>query len=464
MKRILAAVAVLPLVWACSRKPAVPPGELADVRRPAEEWLRDESVRLLQEYVRIDTTAASGELEGAEFFRRFFECEEIETEVVCPAPGRCNVLARVPGRRRDGALLLLNHIDVVDAYPSYWKEAQPFEGKLDKGFLYGRGVYDMKSLGLAQALALVKLQRKGIVPESDILFLAEADEELGQKWGARWLLENRPEWFSGVAQVLNEGGTTEVILREPVFWGIETLQAGYALAEFETTDEPALKAFSAKHKKIPASTSEPHPHVVMGFDMIANRLTPPLTDLLRHLDRVRGDPAELAILPNRYGSFLEPRADWSRIYRHPAQPDRSRMYVAISVPPGVSPGGFLQPILEEARQSGFKVLTTMIGEVGAASPYPTPFTDLLKRVTEARYPGVPFGPIPTYGGYTTSTLLRQKGIPTYGFQPIVTNITDTARRHGNDERIYLRDYVNGVSLLSEVVEEYAKFPPASAAH
>ena len=106
----------------------------------------------------------------------------------------------------------------------------------------------------------------------------------------------------------------------------------------------------------------------------------------------------------------------------------------------------------------------MIGEVGAASPYPTPFTDLLKRVTEARYPGVPFGPIPTYGGYTTSTLLRQKGIPTYGFQPIVTNITDTARRHGNDERIYLRDYVNGVSLLSEVVEEYAKFPPASAAH
>ena len=143
MKRILAAAAVLPLVWACSRKPAVPPGELADVRRPPEEWLRDESIRLLQEYVRIDTTAASGEVDGAEFFRRLFECEEIEAEVVCPAPGRCNVLARVPGRRRDGALLLLNHIDVVDAYAPYWKQAQPFEGKLEKGFLYGRGVYDM---------------------------------------------------------------------------------------------------------------------------------------------------------------------------------------------------------------------------------------------------------------------------------------------------------------------------------
>ena len=120
------------------------------------------------------------------------------------------------------------------------------------------------------------------------------------------------------------------------------------------------------------------------------------------------------------------------------------MYVTISVPPGLSPGGFLQPILDDARKNGLTVLTTMIGEAAVASPYPTPFTDLLKRVTEAHYPGLPFGPAPTYGGYTTSTLLRQRGIPTYGYQPIVMNITDAARRHGNDERVFLRDYLNGV--------------------
>ncbi len=387
--------------------------------------------------MRIDTTAARGEVEGAEFFRRLFECEEIETEVVCPAPGRCNVLARVPGRRRDGALLLLNHIDVVDAYAPYWKSAQPFEGKLEKGFLYGRGVYDMKSLGLAQALALVQLQRKGIVPETDILFLGEADEELGQKWGARWLLENRPDWFSGVAQVLNEGGTTEVILREPVFWGIETLQAGYALAEFETPDEPALKAFAAKHKKIPAPLFRASPSRRHGIRH--DRQSP---DAAAHGFRsgtwtaCAPTPRSSRSFPTATEAFSSRARTGLQVYRHPAHPERGRMYVAISVPPGVSPGAFLQPILQEARQNGFTVLTTMIGEVGAASPYPTPFTDLLKRVTEARYPGVPFGPIPTYGGYTTSTLLRQKGIPTYGFQPIVTNITDTARRHGNDERIY----------------------------
>ncbi len=41
------------------------------------------------------------------------------------------------------------------------------------------------------------------------------------------------------------------------------------------------------------------------------------------------------------------------------------------------------------------------------------------------------------------------------------NITDAARRHGNDERIFLRDYVEGVDLLTEVVVEFATAPPTA---
>ena len=100
-------------------------------------------------------------------------------------------------------------------------------------------------------------------------------------------------------------------------------------------------------------------------------------------------------------------------------------------------------------------------EVSVASPYPTPFTELLRRVAEARFPGVPFGPFPTFGGYTTSILLRERGIPAYGFSPIPMNITDAARRHGNDERIFLRDYLTGVDLFADVLEEFALHPPAA---
>ena len=244
-------------MWAaCARKPEAPDSSASvskDVKRPAEAWLAEEPVRLLRDYVRIDTTLGRGEKEGAEFLQRFFDCEGIPAETVCPAPGRCNVLARIEGKRRDGALLLLNHIDVVDAFPQFWQESRPFEGEIRLGFLYGRGVYDMKSLAMAQALALARLKRRGIVPETDVLFVAEADEEVGQRWGMRWLLANRPEWFAGVGEVLNEGGTTEVILRDVVFWGIETLQAGYALREFEAAAEEPLARLAASHPKI-AST------------------------------------------------------------------------------------------------------------------------------------------------------------------------------------------------------------------
>lgn len=464
MKRLLAAALVAcPLYLACAREKPGParPLESDDLKRPPEEWLRQEPVRMLRDYVRIDTTAARGESEGAEFLRRFFECEGIEVETVCPAPGRCNVLARLPGRRRDGALLLLNHIDVVEAHPQYWKEAAPFEGKIRNGFLYGRGAFDMKSLGIAQALAMARLKRRGVVPETDILFLAEADEEIGQRWGTRWLLTHRPEWFAGVRQVLNEGGLTEMILRNVVFWGLETLQAGYGLLELEAASESALESLKARWPEVSGPAVDPHPHVVIGFDLLANRMASPLTDPLRHLDRVIRNPKELAILPDRFGSFLEPRMDWSPVYRHPDHLDRARRYVAVAVPPGVSPEPYLAPIREAARREGVTILTEVVSEATSASPYPTAFTELLRRVTEARWPGIPFGPLPTYGGYTTSILLRERGIPTYGYQPIPMNITDAARRHGNDERVFIRDYLEGVDLLSEVVEEFATSPTAA---
>jgi len=118
-----------------------------------------EPVRLLRDYVRLDTTDETGEQKGAEFLQRFFDCAGIETEMVCPAPRRCNLLARLPGRSREGAILLVNHIDVAGFVPSYWKESGPFEGKIKLGFLYGRGAYDMKSLGLSEALAIRNLKR-----------------------------------------------------------------------------------------------------------------------------------------------------------------------------------------------------------------------------------------------------------------------------------------------------------------
>ena len=466
MKRRIAAAAVavaLLLAAACSRrreKPAITKSEAENATRSPESWLSQEPVRLLRDYVRIDTSLERGEEKGADFLRRFFECEGIETEMICPEPTRCSLFARLPGRRREGALLLLNHIDVAPAFPTLWKEAPPFEGRIKTGYLYGRGVYDMKSIAIAQALAMRNLKRHGIVPAADVLFLAEADEEVGQKLGSRWLLAHRPELFAGVGQVVNEGGVVELVLREPRYWGIETVQAGYATAELEAATAAELTALADRWRQLHSPIVEPHPQVVEGFRLLANHLVSPLTDPLRHLDRVRRNPAELAILPDRYGSFLEARAFWSSPFPARAEPNSPfRIVLVLSTPPGMAPERYFDPILADARSHGMAVIQPFSGGTTSASPYPTPFTELLRRVTEGHFPGVPFGPLPTSGSFSTSMLFRQRGFPTYGFTPIPMNITDTSRRHRNDERVYLPDYLAGVDLFRDVLEEFALRPP-----
>ena len=229
-----------------------------------------------------------------------------------------------------------------------------------------------------------------------------------------------------------------------------------ATAELEAPTSPALVALADRWRKLHSPVVEPHPQVVEGFRLLANHLVSPLTDPLRHLDRVRKDPAELAILPDRYGSFLEARAFWSTPFPVRAGADSPyRIVLVVSTPPAMAPGDYFEPILADARSRGMQVATSFSGGTTSASPYPTPFTELLRRVTEAHFRGVPFGPLPTSGSFSTSMLFRQRGFPTYGFSPIPMNVTDSARRHRNDERVFLPDYLSGVRLFRDVLEEFA---------
>jgi acetylornithine deacetylase/succinyl-diaminopimelate desuccinylase-like protein len=451
-------------IWV-GRKPRPRAAIELDQLRSQEKWLESEPVRLLRDYVRIDTTEEKGERAGAEFLRQILECDGIETEIVCPAPERCNLLARLPGKKREGSLLLLNHIDVFSFEPQLWKESTPLGGEIKLGFLYGRGVYDMKSTAIAQALALREVKRHGIVPETDILFLAEADEEFGQKWGARWLLENRPEWFAGVRYVLNEGGVNEMILRDIRFFGVETIQTGTAWAELDGEDEEVLAGLAARWKTLEGGKVAPDSQIRSAFDLMANHTGYPLNEHLRNLDEVRNDPARMAEIPDRYGAFLEPRIFWSPVFPYPlTKPDRKRIVLVISTPPGVSPQPYLDGILADAQKSGLRASRSLASEATEASPWagpdgrPTPFLSLIRDSIEARYPGIPFGPIPSYGVYTTSALFRRKGFQTYGWTPIAVNITDASRRHANDERVFLADFLVGVEMYADFLAAFALWP------
>ncbi|PYV08681.1 MAG: hypothetical protein DMG23_12965 [Acidobacteria bacterium] len=170
---------------------------------------QDQAVRLLQKYLRIDTSNPPGnEQAAAEFFHKLFDSYGIPNTVFTYAPARANLYAVLKGDGTLRPLVLLNHMDVVRAEPRNWK-APPFSGQILNGEVYGRGALDMKDEGLLQAMVMLIAARERLPLKRDLVFLATADEEVGDA-GSAWVLKNRPDLVRGAEYLITEGGTNLV--------------------------------------------------------------------------------------------------------------------------------------------------------------------------------------------------------------------------------------------------------------
>ncbi len=178
------------------------------VQRSNEAQAPDEITRLLQEYVRIDTSNPPGDTrQAAAFLAAIFEREGIPVTRYESAPGKAIVYARLKATvtpPAGKAILLLHHMDVVPADRTQWK-TDPFAPTIQGNELWGRGSMDMKGQGVAHLMAFLRLKRERVPLARDVILLAEPDEEVGGALGARWMLAHHfaeldPEY------VIDEGG------------------------------------------------------------------------------------------------------------------------------------------------------------------------------------------------------------------------------------------------------------------
>jgi acetylornithine deacetylase/succinyl-diaminopimelate desuccinylase-like protein len=165
--------------------------------RPAE---------LLQQLIRFDTTNPPGdEAECIRFISDLLTQAGIKTTILAAKPERANVVARVPGRGTAAPLLLYGHVDVVTTANQQW-DYPPFEGRLVDGYVWGRGAVDMKG-GIAMMLsALLRAHAEGLDLPGDVVFAAVSDEEAGQGYGAKYLVETHPDLFEGIKYAIGEAG------------------------------------------------------------------------------------------------------------------------------------------------------------------------------------------------------------------------------------------------------------------
>src|SRR5438876_1920149 len=196
----------------------------------AVDWnsIGAEATRILQDYVRIDTSNPPGDTrKAADFLAAILQRDAIPVIRYESAPGKAIIVARLKATVSPPAgksILLLQHMDVVPADRTQWK-LDPFAGTIENDVLWGRGAFDMKGLGIAHLMAFLVLEREHVPRSRDVLLVAESDEEVGGAMGARWMIANHfaeldPEY------VLDEGGfgSTDLLSPGKLVYGVATAE------------------------------------------------------------------------------------------------------------------------------------------------------------------------------------------------------------------------------------------------
>ncbi|MER7008958.1 M20/M25/M40 family metallo-hydrolase [Dactylosporangium sp. NPDC000555] len=424
-----------------------------------------EVVSLARELIRFDTTntddpsTGTGERAAAEFVAERLSEAGFEPVYLEPAPGRGNVVVRLPGADPSrGALLVHGHLDVVPADAFEWS-VPPFEGEIRDGYLWGRGAIDMKHM-VAMSLAVARrFKRDGIVPPRDIVFAFLADEEAGGGQGAGWLVDHRPELFDGVTEAVSEVGGFSYTVRDGVrAYLVETAEKGVMWLRLKvrgTAGHGSMVHTDNAVAKLAAALTRLEEH---RFPLV---LTEPVRDFLAGVAELTGvefdpdDPeaavARLGSLARMIGATLRDTANTTMLsagYKANVVPSVAEATVDGRMLPGREAAferelaEVLGPEVEMDWDSMPPVRTSFDGRL----------VDAMAAAIEAEDPGARVLPYMLSAG-TDAKSFQRLGIRHFGFAPLrlPPGLDFTALFHGVDERVPIDGLEFGERVLARLL-------------
>jgi len=427
-----------------------------------------DAVELLSQYLQIDTTNPPGnEKRGVAFFARIFEEEGIAYKTYEASAGRSSIKAVIPGTGEKGAIILLNHIDVVPAKADEWS-VHPFGGEVKDGFIYGRGALDMKSLGIMEMLAFLEVKRQGLTPCRDLIFLAVADEEAGGRQGVQYLLDQYPDDFQADL-VLNEGGfgLNNVLTNRPLFM-IATSEKGVCQIRLTSTGPPGHGSTphgnNALEKLVQAlnrvlSGDNPiivTPQIAEYFKQLGTEwdfLKPYLKDgkTATLIDALTGSgminvPQMSAMLRNTISLNILKSGDKSNVI-----PSKAQAELDIRLLPGTEPDAFIAEVKKRLADESIRI-EPLKKSSASKSPMDTDDFATIKSVHMAHYPNALTVASLLFGA-SDSRFFRSKGIPCYGVCPMLVSLEEFNRIHGIDERVSVDSMLEGIQVYTDMVKK-----------
>ena len=429
------------------------------------DWtsLGDEAIEIAREYLRIDTTNPPGnEAPAAALLAGILAEAGIESTTLESAPGRANLVARLPGRSGRG-LALLHHLDVVPADPSEWS-ADPFGAEIRDGCLWGRGAIDMKGMGVMQLMTVLALARERVPLERDVVFIAVADEEAGGTMGAAWLTEKHPDLVA-CTDVVNEGGYGLAATKPPMMacalsekallWVRLRARGTPGHGSMPPQDQAIGKLVAALHDlAVRPPTLRISPLVARTFQAMAARSSPARRRVIETILRpeaARVLPVVARRLPRYQSSLLGDVISVTKLeagYKDNVVPGTATATLDCRLLPETDPEAFFVELT--ARMARFGVSTEVAFSDGPHGVSEGPLLGVLQEVCEASFPGAAFAPV-LCPAFTDSRFFRQLGADAYGLVPVMLSNDELATFHGIDERIPLDGLRKGCEVVFEIV-------------
>jgi acetylornithine deacetylase/succinyl-diaminopimelate desuccinylase-like protein len=428
---------------------------------------------VLRELVAINTTHSVGDntaaahAMAARLLAAGFPPEDVH--VLEPAPRKGNLVARLRGRDTGlKPILLLAHLDVVEANPADWT-LPPFELTEQDGHFFGRGVADDKDEVAFHVVNLIRMKEEGFVPNRDIIIALTADEEGGTHNGVRWLLANHRELVDA-AFTINEGGGGVIENGRRVANAVGAAEKRVANFTVEATNPGGHSSVPREDNAIydlaealtrlgrhrmPVRLNEvSRAH----FERSAALVSAELGAAMRALVADSADERAIALLQMhpRYNSMMRTTCVATMLeggHASNALPQRARATVNCRLLPDERPQD-VRAALQAA--AGDRVTVTGGGTGGAESP-PSPLTREvmapIERITRELWD---LTVVPVMGtGATDNRFFRAAGIPGYG---VSGTFYGDANAHGMNERIPVAAFYEALEFLYRLTKAYASPP------
>ncbi|HEY4772158.1 MAG TPA: M20/M25/M40 family metallo-hydrolase [Steroidobacteraceae bacterium] len=471
MRRLSRSIAIFPgLIAAVVGNASLAQGSVAD-----EAPFRN----LYQELVEINTTRSSGSCtKAAEAMRAHLIAAGIpasDTQILAP-PERPNdgaLIAVLHGRDRLAKpVLLLAHIDVVEANPADW-ERDPFKLVEENGWFYARGASDDKAMAAVFTDSLIRYHKEGFKPRRAIKLALTCGEETPDVFNSvKWLTQTQPQVLSA-AFALNEGAGGELdkngkALALQIQAG-EKVYQDFALAATDvgghssrpTKNNPIVRLSAGLTRlgayNFPIAVNP----VVRGYFEAETKLVAP--DIATEMRGVLKEPPDEAAAERLWAA----NPGWNGAIRTTcvvteisgghapnALPQHVQANVNCRILPGVPMGNVQEQIVSVVNDS--KISVTPVGEPGMQAPLPPLSAAIMapvRKVAAQIWPGVIIVPTMSTGA-TDGRFLNSTGVPTYGLSGMFHD-AEGSHAHGLNERIRVKSLLDGRRFLYEVVKLYA---------